>query len=179
MRNRTRLVAGLVALVVVAVVVVMATQIGSDPRADAKTSRLAGGDVPEFTVRTLDGTEITEASLAGRATIVNFWNTWCVPCVQEQPALDRFGKSHADDDSVTLLAVVRDDTRRAVEDWVASRNPDWTVAMDPGGQAALAFGTRGQPETFALSPDGVVVAYQFGPASVADLETMLRAARGA
>ena len=178
MRHRTRLVAGVVAAVVVAVVVVLATQVGSDPRADAKTSQLAGGDVPEFTVRTLDGTTITEADLAGRATIVNFWNTWCVPCVQEQPALAKFGKAHADDDSVELLAIVRDDTRAAVEDWVASRDPDWTVAMDPGGQAALAFGTRGQPETFALSPDGVVVAYQFGPASVADLETMLRVARG-
>lgn len=173
------MVAALVGVVVVAVVVVLATQVGSDPRADAKTSRLAGGDVPEFTVRTLDGTAISETSLAGKATIVNFWNTWCIPCVQEQPALEKFGKAHADDDSVVLLAVVRDDTRKAVEEWVAGRNPDWTVALDPGGQAALAFGTRGQPETFAVSADGVVVAYQFGPASVADLETMLRVARGA
>ena len=102
-----------------------------------------------------------------------------MPCIQEQPALAKFGKAHAGDASVLLLAIVRDDTRKAVEEWVASRDPDWTVAMDPGGQAALAFGTRGQPETFAVSPDGVVVAYQFGPVSTTDLETMLRVARGA
>ena len=178
MRHRTRWIAAAVGVVVLAVVVVLATQIGSDPRADAKTSQLAGKPLPEFTVRTLDGTTITSDDLLGRSTIVNFWNTWCVPCVQEAPALARFGAAHADDDSVLLLAVVRDDTRRAVEKWVASRDPAWTVALDPGGQAALAFGTRGQPETFAVSPDGVIVAYQFGPATQADLETMLRAAGG-
>jgi hypothetical protein len=50
--------------------------------------------------------------------------------------------------------------------------------MDPGGDAALAFGTRGQPETFAISPDGLIVGYQFGPSSVDDLDTLLAAARG-
>ena len=52
------------------------------------------------------------------------------------------------------------------------------LVTDPGGKASLAFGTRGQPETFAISPDGVIVGYQFGPSSVDDLEQLLSAARG-
>jgi len=163
---------------VVAIAIVLATQVGSDPRADAKRSHLAGQDVPAFSVRTLDGTPVTQADLAGKITIVNFWNTWCIPCQQEEPALAKFRAQHANDPNVVLLGIVRDDTRSAVERWTASHGDTWTIALDPGGQAALAFGTRGQPETFAISPDGLIVGYQFGPASVQDLDTLLAAAGG-
>ena len=53
----------------------------------------------------------------------------------------------------------------------------WTVARDPGDQAALDFATRGQPETLAISPSGVVAASQYGPMTVAELERFLAAAR--
>ena len=52
----------------------------------------------------------------------------------------------------------------------------WTVALDPGDQAALDFATRGQPETLAVSPSGVVAASKYGPMSVAELEQFLAAA---
>lgn len=178
MRHPTRWIATGVGVVVVLVAVVLALTIGSDPRAEATRSRLAGETVPTFRVVTTDGEVITSDDLAGRSTIVNFWNTWCIPCRQEEPALARFRRTHRDDPDVLLLAIVRDDTRSAVEEWMTTHGDRWTIAFDPGGQAALAFGTRGQPETFAVSPDGVVVAYQFGPASTADLETMLAAASG-
>jgi hypothetical protein len=53
----------------------------------------------------------------------------------------------------------------------------WTVARDPGDQAALDFATRGQPETLAISPSGVVAASQYGPMTAAQLEKFLAAAR--
>jgi cytochrome c biogenesis protein CcmG/thiol:disulfide interchange protein DsbE len=162
----------------VALAVVFASQIGNDPRADANRSQLAGRDAPKFRIATLDGEKLTQADLAGRTTIVNFWNTWCIPCREEAPDLQKFYAAHADDPDFQMLGIVRDDNRSAVEKWVKSRGDAWTIAMDPGGNAALAFGTRGQPETFAISPDGLIVGYQFGPASVEDLETLLSAARG-
>jgi cytochrome c biogenesis protein CcmG/thiol:disulfide interchange protein DsbE len=177
-RRPARWVAGSVGVLVIGLSVLLATQVGNDPRADAKTSHLAGRDAPRFTVRTLDGEELTAADLAGKATIVNFWNTWCVPCREEAPALARFYERHADDPDFLMVGIVRDDTRAEVERWVRARGEAWTIAFDPGGNAALAFGTRGQPETFAISPDGLVVGYQFGPATVQDLETLLAAARG-
>jgi cytochrome c biogenesis protein CcmG/thiol:disulfide interchange protein DsbE len=177
-KHPARWIAATAGLVVVAFSVVLATQVGTDPRAEATRSRLAGRAVPEFTVRTLDGDEVTAADLAGKATIVNFWNTWCIPCRQEHPALTRFYERHADDPDFVMLGIVRDDTRKAVQRWVRERGDPWTIAFDPGGGAALAFGTRGQPETFAISPDGFVVGYQFGPSTVQDLELLLAAARG-
>jgi len=175
-KHPLRAVALAVGVVVIAFSVVLATQVGGDPRSDASTSRLLGDPVPEFTVRTLDGATVTDASLAGKAVIVNFWNTWCIPCHEELPALKEFFREHADDPSFAMVGIVRDDTARAVRSYVTAQEMRWTIALDSDAAASLAFGTRGQPETFAISPDGVIEAFQFGPASVQDLETMLRAA---
>jgi cytochrome c biogenesis protein CcmG/thiol:disulfide interchange protein DsbE len=167
-----------VAVVVIVLAVVLATQVGNDPTAASKKSELAGKTIPKFAVTTLDGRNVTAADLRGKATIVNFWNTWCIPCRQEHPALTQFYVKHKDDPDFMMVGIVRDDTKSAVEKWQNDRGDAWTIATDRAGQAALAFGTRGQPETFAISPDGVIVGYQYGPASVGDLDAMLAAARG-
>jgi cytochrome c biogenesis protein CcmG/thiol:disulfide interchange protein DsbE len=167
-----------IALVLVLFAVVLATQVGTDPRADAKQSQLTGRSIPEFEVVTLDGARVSDASLAGKAVIVNFWNTWCIPCREEHPALTEFHARHAADGNFMMLGIVRDDTEAAARRWVRTRGDEWTIAIDPRGRASVAFGTRGQPETYAISPDGLVVGYQFGPSTVADLEQLLRAANG-
>jgi cytochrome c biogenesis protein CcmG/thiol:disulfide interchange protein DsbE len=177
-KHPTRWVALAVALVVVAVGVAFATQVGGDPRRESSQSHLVGDPAPDFRVRTLDGKSLTRHDLAGRAVIVNFWNTWCVPCERELPALQQFWARHRDDPSVAVVGIVRDDEQGAVRHYVAAKGIDWTIAMDPEARAALDFGTRGQPETFAISPGGRIAGAQIGPSSVSDLETMLRAARG-
>jgi cytochrome c biogenesis protein CcmG/thiol:disulfide interchange protein DsbE len=178
MTNVTRWAALAVALVVVVVGVVLATQVGGDPRADATRSQLVGKAAPDFDVRALDGSSVTLHDLAGRAVIVNFWNSWCAPCRAELPALKRFADRYRDDPSVAFVGIVRDDSKRAIREYVADEGVDWTIAMDPGARAALEFGTRGQPETFAITPDGVVAGAQIGPSTLQDLETMLAAAQG-
>src|SRR5262245_12857809 len=178
MKHPARWIALSVVVVLVGFSVVLATQVGNDPRSDAKRSHLAGKAAPEFTVETLDGEKLSSRDLEGKAVIVNFWNTWCIPCQQEHPELTKFYANHNDDSDFVLVGIVRDDTKAATERWVTKHGDDWTIATDPGGKAALAFATRGQPETFAISPDGVIVGYQFGPSSVSDLEQLLRVARG-
>jgi cytochrome c biogenesis protein CcmG/thiol:disulfide interchange protein DsbE len=178
MKHPARWIALGIGVVIVAFSVVLATQVGNDPRVDAKKSQLAGRDAPQFTVETIDGRRLSSSDLAGKSVIVNFWNTWCAPCREEHPALQKFYARHADDPDFEMVAIVRDDTERAVRRWVDDKRDGWIVAFDPGGKAALAFGTRGQPETFAISPDGVVVGYQLGASSVGDLETLLDATRG-
>jgi cytochrome c biogenesis protein CcmG/thiol:disulfide interchange protein DsbE len=174
----TRWIALAVAIVVVVVGVVLATQVGGDPRADATRSQLVGSEAPDFAVRPLEGGTLTRADLAGRAVIVNFWNSWCAPCRAELPALERFWSRHRDDPRFAFVGIVRDDTERAARESVAADGIGWTIATDPDAKAALDFGTRGQPETFAITPDGVIAGAQIGPSSVEDLETLLAAARG-
>ena len=178
MKHPTRWIALGVAVVVALVAVVLATQVGGDPRADATKSQLVGEPAPSFSVRTLDGGRLSTADLAGKAVLVNFWNTWCPPCKAELPAIKSFARAHAEDPDFELVGIVRDDSERAVRSYEPGREIDWTVGMDPGARAALAFGTRGQPETFAITADGVVAGAQIGPSTREDLETLLAAARG-
>jgi cytochrome c biogenesis protein CcmG/thiol:disulfide interchange protein DsbE len=149
-----------------------------DAGTDLRASPLLGRLAPDQEVTTIDGEQLTLRDLAGRAVIVNFWNTWCVPCRREVPALETFWSRHNGDEDLVFVGIVRDDTESAVRDFVDKRRWDWTIAFDPGERAALAFGTTGQPETFAIAPDGLVVGRRIGEASVDDLEQLLAMARG-
>ena len=76
-----------------------------------------------------------------------------------------------------MVGIVRDDTTDEVKAYVKKRGIGWTIALDPDSIAALDFGTRGQPETYAISPSGLVAAAKYGPMSTGELERFLTAAR--
>jgi cytochrome c biogenesis protein CcmG, thiol:disulfide interchange protein DsbE len=177
-RHRARWIALAVGVFVAVLAVVLATQVGTDPRADTSRSPLVGKDAPSYDLPTLDGSRVRSSELAGKVVIVNFWNSWCQPCLQEYPALVEFHRRHADNPSFVMIGVVRDDTESAVRGYVEDEGVPYMVAFDPGGRAALDFGTRGQPETYAITPDGVIAGSKWGPSSVAELEQMYRAAGG-
>src|SRR5262249_41647606 len=125
---------------------------------------LVGKRAPEFTVSNIQGDKpLTRASLGGKVAVVNFWNSWCIPCRQEHNALVEFYKRHRNDPDVEMVGIVRDDTESAVRSYVTRENMQWPVAMDPDGKAAIAYGTTGQPETYVISPSGVVSSQVIGP----------------
>lgn len=167
-----------VGAVVAVLAVVLALTVEADPLADRQTSRLLGNAAPSIDLPTLHGERIRSADLVGKSVIVNFWNSWCIPCRQEHPALVEFYRQHASDPDFVMIGIVRDDTRSAIKAYVRVEGVPYVVAFDPGSKAALDFGTRGQPETYAISPTGVIVGSQYGPSTIADLEKMLAAARG-
>ena len=171
-----RALAGLAIVAVVGASAVAAAQLGDNT--DYRATPLLGRLVPDETVTTLDGETLALRDLAGRAVIVNFWNTWCVPCRREVPALETFWARHSNDPDLVFVGVVRDDTDAAVRAFVTERRWDWEIVFDPGERTALAFGTTGQPETFAIAPDGLVVGRRVGEATVDDLEQLLAMARG-
>ena len=177
-RHPLRLVALAVGVAVAALAVVLALQVGDDQLQTQPRSELLGDGAPDFVVTTLDGEEISLESLAGKAVVVNFWNSWCLPCKQEEPALKEFYERHRDEADFAMVGIIRDDTKKAAGSAVDERGIEWPMGWDPGGRAALDFGTRGQPETYAITPDGLIAGTQYGPASVEGLETLLAAARG-
>lgn len=177
MKYPARWIALAVAAVVVVLGVVLALNVGNDPQAEAQRSRLLDQAAPAFDLATLDGAGVSSEELAGRTVIVNFWNTWCKPCHDELPALKEFWDAHEGDGDVAMIGIVRDDTTSRVREYVRKRGIDWTIALDPESQAALDFATRGQPETFAISPSGRIVGYQLSEMNAAGLEAMLDAAR--
>lgn len=177
MRHPLRWTALGIGCVVALLGVMLATQVGTSPT-------YTGGPIvdhhaPTFDLPVLDGdgARVDLAGLAGQSVIVNFWNSWCIPCREETPALTAFWAKHAPDPDVALVGIVRDDAPTAARAYVRDHGIGWTVALDPGGKAALAYGTTGQPETFAISPAGVVTGKQLSRMSTADLEALLGSAR--
>ena len=162
---------------IVLLAVILAAGFGTAP--GYQGGRAVGRQVPTFDLPTVDRQRVSSRDLLGSVYLVNFWNTWCIPCRQEHPALMSFYRRHASDPQFRMIGIVRDDTRSAVERYVRDQRLGWTIALDPGGQAALGFATFGQPETYAISRSGLVAAGKIGPSTVADLEALLRRARRA
>lgn len=157
--------------------IVLSTQVGTSPQYSG--GPILEREAPGFDLPVLDGdgTRVDLASLTGKAVIVNFWNSWCIPCQEETPALNAFWDRHRDDPGVAMIGIVRDDTTGAARTYVREHGLGYTIALDPKGEAALAYGTTGQPETYAISPSGVVTGKQLSRVSVADLEALLASAQ--
>lgn len=85
-------------------------------------------------------------------TLVNFFASWCVPCLAEMPLLDTLRK-----ENVTLIGIAWNDTPQALGRWLKTHgNPYRTIYLDQNGEAAIATGIRGVPETFLIGADGRV-----------------------
>jgi len=175
MRLRARWIAIMVGVVLVAFGVVLAVQHRNEPSVPRLVQE--HGPMPSFTVTTLAGAPLESSSLKGKTVVVNFFNSWCIPCQQEAPQLKAFYDEHKSEADFAMVGIVRDDESAAVRAYVDTQQLDWTIATDPNGSAALGFGTTGQPETYVIAPDGAAVCGALGASSQADLDTWLSAAR--
>ena len=173
--HRTRWIALSFLVVLVGFGVVLAVQ----HRTEASVPRLVQEHkpAPVFDLTTLDSQHISSHSLVGKTYVVNFWNSWCIPCQQEEPALQQFYAAHSSEADFAMIGIVRDDDSTSIRNYVAANAIKWPVALDASGNAELGFGTTGQPETYVISPTGVAACGSLGPVTDADLEAWLAVAR--
>jgi cytochrome c biogenesis protein CcmG/thiol:disulfide interchange protein DsbE len=154
----------LVLLALLGVVLLARGPVGSPTR--------VGSPAPDFSLADLDGTPIHLSELRGRPVVVNFWASWCGPCVEEFPLLREAAVRHADD-GLVVIGVVFDDRSELARDFMRRNGATWQAAMDPGGRVAAAYGILGPPETFFIDRDGRIAARQFGQFSASSLEEHL------
>lgn len=150
----------LVGLVLVLLVGLLATrrssvdQVGVNP--------LIGRAVPELTGTTLDGSTVDIDMLRDKWVVVNFFATWCVPCIVEHPELVRFSENHAAAGDAVVISVAYDTEAEATREFFEREGGDWPVIVGDDARTALAFGVTGVPESFVVSPVGQVVAHFTG-----------------
>jgi cytochrome c biogenesis protein CcmG/thiol:disulfide interchange protein DsbE len=175
-RPRGLLFAPLIVFVALAMMFTFALQRG-DP--SKLPSALIGKPVPQMTLPAVaelvaDGQPIAgfaAADLArGQVAVVNFWASWCVPCVQEHPLLlalkERTG--------VPLYGVNHKDNPAAARRFLGRYgNPFAAVGADSNGRAAIEWGVYGMPETFVVDGRGTIVYKHVGPLSPESLEREL------
>lgn len=112
---------------------------------------------PEFTLERLDreGT-ISLSDFAGKAVVVNFWASWCVPCEQEAPVLERAWREHRDE-GLVVLGVDFNDLRSDARRFMREHGLTYPVVYDRDGELVAKFGATGVPETFFVDRRGRLV----------------------
>ena len=112
-----------------------------------------GTTAPDFTVN--DGTKTVQLSqLRGKPVLLNFWATWCPPCVQEVPALVNLQQQMGD--RVTILAVSMDEDDAAYKAFTAKHMPGVLTVRDGEHKSSAMYGTWAYPETFLIDKDGKI-----------------------
>jgi cytochrome c biogenesis protein CcmG/thiol:disulfide interchange protein DsbE len=155
-RGRTVLLISLaVAAVVVLLVVVFAKVKGGAP--DTAATPLIDEPAPTVQATTIDGKSFNLADRKGSWVVVNFFATWCPPCVQEHPELLRFQQGQAGQaDGAELVTVVNNDDPATVRKFFAANGGNWPVLEDPNGAIYVSFGVAKVPETWIIDPNGYV-----------------------
>lgn len=126
---------------------------------DTADTYLRGRPAPLVRSTTLDGETIDLSRRKGSWLVLNFFNSTCVPCIQEHPDLVEFAEQQAAIPAgAELYTVVNNDRDDAVRAFFDEHGGDWPVITDPNGQISVDFGVSKVPETWIVNPDGVVVA---------------------
>jgi peroxiredoxin len=98
----------------------------------------------------------------GQVVLINFWATWCPPCLEEMPAMDRLYRQHRES-GFTLVAVSVDADSKLVAPFVTARKFAFSVALDPSMTMANTYGVRALPSSFIVARDGTLAALAIGP----------------
>jgi cytochrome c biogenesis protein CcmG, thiol:disulfide interchange protein DsbE len=128
-----------------------------------------GERAPDFVLADLNGRPVRLADFAGQPVLVNFWASWCGPCVEEFPLLRDAWEGHREA-GLVLIGIVYRDTSEQARGFMERMGAAWPVAMDPAGAVAEAYGIFGPPETFFIDRRGIIADRQIGQLSKADLE---------
>ncbi len=122
-------------------------------------------DAPDFALANLENMKIQKTDLKGKWTLVDFWGTWCGPCVAEMPKLNSFFEHLKNDksrkDKIGFISIACNDTADKVKNFIAKNNYTIPVLMSDG-QVEKSFQVRGYPSKYILTPNGKLIAMPFG-----------------
>lgn len=114
-----------------------------------------GDPAVNFTLETLDGGSFTLADQAGKVVVLDFWATWCPPCIAGLPVVTGVTKEYADKGVVFAGLNVQED-RETVQKFMDKKKWDFRVAFDSDGSIGNAYGVSGIPQTVIIDKKGVV-----------------------
>lgn len=163
---------GVIAVSLVTVVAIAALVL-LDDRSAQLSAPLVGRVAPAIHGRTLDGDAFDPSDARGGWLLVNFFAPWCAECAVEHPELSDLVGRHRDVGDLRVVSVVVDSERDAVDRFLADRRSGWTFVMDPSGRTAVDYGQLKVPESYLVSPAGIVVTKFFGPVTADDVDASI------
>jgi thiol-disulfide isomerase/thioredoxin len=116
----------------------------------------------DFTLPTPGGSQFRLSEHRGKVVLINFWATWCPPCREEMPSMQRLYATNKDG-GFTLVAVALDSSPAPVGPYLKQTGLTFPVALDPRMELAHSYGVRALPASFIVDPQGIMVAMALGP----------------
>jgi len=143
------------------------------PAVSAETPAV-GQLAPDFTLRSTSGDTISLSDLRGHVVLVNFWATWCAPCKQELPAIDKVARRYAQQGFVVLGVDDRDQDDEAIA-FARQITVSFPLLLDSRGATASRYHLVGVPTSFLIDRNGVIRAVHPGPYTERELDKAVRA----
>ncbi|UII31789.1 TlpA family protein disulfide reductase [Fulvivirga ulvae] len=143
-----------IAIVIVALATINCTSSTTTETASADT----GSIMSDMKLKTLDGKELKLDQYRGKALLINFWATWCRPCIKEMPSIEK-AKDALKDENIEFL-LVSNETRGQIKSFVRSHRYDFNYAQLDMPLARLNI--QGLPTTFIINPQGEIVFNEVG-----------------
>lgn len=132
-----------------------------------------GFQAPEFQLTTLSGERVAIKDMQGKVVLLNFWATWCGPCRQEMPAMQRVYEEYRDQGlEIWAVNTTYNDSRQAAEEFAEEYGLDFPILLDEQSQISQQYQLLATPTTFFIGRDGVIREVVLGgPMSEALLRT--------
>ena len=130
----------------------------------APTAVNAGEDAPGFELQKLGGGRVSLEDLRGRVVYVNFWATWCAPCLAEAPALERLYTELAPEGfEIVALSIDSPEDSKAIESFRERFGLKFPILLDPEKLVYSRYGATGVPETYLIDAEGRLAEAYIGP----------------
>ena len=121
-----------------------------------------GEPAPDFALTLFDGSEVSLSSMRGQVVVLNFWASWCAPCRQEAPELQRAWELYREK-GVAFWGVTFKDAPNASQAFVQEFGITYPNGIDSQGRLRRAYGVSAVPETFIIDREGKVAWFHAGP----------------
>lgn len=133
-----------------------------------------GEDVPDYTLTTFEGDQISSDDLKGKVVVLNFWASWCKPCEQEAAELETAWRIYKPRGDVVFLGVDYVDTETEALAYLEKFDVTYPNGPDLRTKISQAFRIRGVPETYIINRDGKLAAFKISPfLSLAEIQSMI------
>lgn len=116
-----------------------------------------GDMVPNFKADSLDGNKTIDINeLKGKVVFVDFWASWCTPCLKSLPEFEKLQTSFADRDDVVVLAINLDEDPKSATKFLEKINVSYEILADSSGEIPAAFGVSAMPSSYIIDKSGII-----------------------
>jgi cytochrome c biogenesis protein CcmG/thiol:disulfide interchange protein DsbE len=156
-----RLVALVVAVAMLALLTLMIWGIGRQAAGSVGQVPVAVRPAPAFSIQLFEGGTFDLTSMRGKPVLVNFWASWCIPCEDEAPTLERVSRAYRD--RVAFIGIDVQDTDASAREFVRRFGVSYPNGPDPSGAISVEYGMSGVPESYFVDREGKLVRKWQGP----------------